>query len=407
MNLLRTFFHQETQEADNVARPEPRLLLVGEDFAWIPGGSTLGDRRVVQVNTKEEALNLLAAEPFDGLIAGLRETGKNLALLNSATSNHPTLACGLRADLAKVGKLAISHPIIAPTESLQVMDDQVRTMFATAFWSADPAFASLKEHIKVYPALPSLYLQISEALKSENTSLETLADLIVREPTVTAKILQVVNSPVFARAQRVTSIRDATNFLGFMRVRALVLATSLFGQCDASKCAAFSAESFESHSLQIATWAGQITLGETADGDLAEMAFTAGLLHQFGVLLLAANLPEGYDQVLRIASEQKISIARMERQTYGVTHAELAGYIFSAWSIPFPILNAVGFYAQPSHSEDRSFTPLTAVHMATALDSYGVVGVRDYDAEYVDRLHMRPRLDHWSRKLIGKPWPTE
>jgi len=405
MSLLHNLFHSDPAKTDDGVAREPRLLLVGEDFGWIPAEAALADRRVLRVNTKEEALHALATEPYDGLIAGLREVGKNLALLNAASASHPTLACGLRADLAKMGKIAVGHPIIQPTESLAVMDDQVRTMFATAFWSADPAFGALREHIKNFPALPSLYLQISEALKSEDTSLEKLADLITREPTVSAKLLQVVNSPVFARAQRVTSIRDATSFLGFQRVRALVLATSLFGQCDASKCASFSAQNFENHSLQIATWAGQIATGETGNGDLAEMAFTAGLLHQFGVLLLAANLPEGYDQMLRTAGEQKISLARVERQTYGVTHAELAGYIFASWSIPFPILNAVGFYAQPSHSEDRTFTPLSAVHMATAIDSLNAVGVPDYDADYVDRLRLHPRIDHWARKLIGKPWP--
>ncbi len=404
MNLLRTLFSPDTHGDDKVARREPRLLLVGADFAWIPNGASLANRRATRVDTREEALNALAAEPFDGIIAGLPEMGKNLALLSAAATAHPTLACGLRLDAAKVGKVAVSHPIITPTDSLPVMDDQVRTMFATAYWSADPAFAALKAHISVYPALPSLYLQISEALKSEDTTLETLAALITREPTVSAKLLQVVNSPVFSRGQRVTSIRDAASVLGFQRVRALVLATSLFGQCDASKCASFSAENFESHSLQIATWAAQIAKGETGDGDLAEMAFTAGLLHQFGVLLLAANLPDGYDHVLRIAGEQKISIARVEAQTYGVTHAELAGYIFASWSIPFPILNAVGYYARPSQSEDQVFTPLTAVHMATVIDSFGVIGVRDFDAEYLGRLHMHPQIDYWSRKLIEKPW---
>lgn len=409
VNILRSIFHAPAEPvAANLPEPPaptvPQLLLVGEELAWIEAGSQLAGRHVVHAATKEDALAALDAQPFDGMIAALPEIGKNFALLNTATSRHPSLACGLRADPAAAAKLAISHPVLAPTQSLEVMEDLVRTMFATVFWSADPAFATLKEHIKRYPALPTLYTQITEALKDENASLETVADLVAREPTVSAKLLQVVNSPVFALRQRVTSVRDAANFLGFQRLRALVLATSLFGQCNTCRCSAFSPENFETHSLRIADWAAQITTAETRNRPLAEMAFTGGLLHRFGMLLLAANLPEGYDQVLSKSSEQRVSVARLERETYGVTHAELAGYIFAAWNIPFPILNAVGFYAQPSNAEDTEFSPLTAVHLATVIDSYETFGTQDFDRPYLERLGLMPRLAHWAKVLIDRPW---
>ena len=305
----------------------------------------------------------------------------------------------MRADAARVAQVALSHPLIPATQSLEVLDDLTRTMLATARWNADPSFVSLKAQIRKIPALPTLYTQITAALHKEESSLEDLADLITCEAAVTAKLLQVVNSPVFALRQRVSSIRDASNYLGIQRLRALVLSTSLIGQCDASRCPAFVPETFENHSLQIADWSARITTGETRDRRLGELAFTAGLLHQFGVLLLAANLPESYGEVLRLAAAQNISLARVERQTYGVTHAELAAFLLASWHIPFAIVNAVGFHALPSVSAETTFTPLTAVHLATAIDIQTTTGEPDFDRAYLERLRLLPRLEHWSREL--------
>ncbi|MGB8169647.1 MAG: HDOD domain-containing protein, partial [Chthoniobacteraceae bacterium] len=283
--------------------------------------------------------------------------------------------------------------------SLEVLDDLVRTMFATARWNANPAFVALKAQILKIPALPTLYTDITNALQKPDTSLEEIAALIAREATVSAKLLQVVNSPVFALRQRVSSIRDASNFLGIQRLRALVLSTSLIGQCDASRCQSFVPAAFESHSLQIANWASRIAVGETRNRQLAELAFTGGLLHQFGVLLLAANLPESYDQVLRNAAAQNISVARVERENYGVTHAELAAFILASWHIPFPIVNAVGFHPLPSLCDETSFSPLSAVHLATAIDIQAATGLPDFDRDYLERLNIQPRLEYWAGKL--------
>jgi HD-like signal output (HDOD) protein len=412
VNILRNFLGSDKETASAVAVAEPpspsasRILLVGEDFAWIPDDASLAGRQVVHTGTKEDALALIETEPFEGLIGGLPEIGKNLALLNAAVAARPALACGLRADHAQIAKLTLSFPVIPAAQTVEVMDDLVRTMFATARWNADPAFAAVKAQIKRFPALPDLYTQITTALQKEDASVEILAELIAREPAISAKLLQVVNSPVFALRQRVTSIRDAANFLGMQRLRALVLSTSLIGQCDASRCPSFAADAFEGYGLQIANWAAQITVGETRDRKLGELAFTAGLLHQFGILLLATNLPESYDAILRIASEQNVSIARIERHHYGVTHAELAGFLLASWHIPFPIVNAVGFYPLPSSSEDTEFSPLTAVHLATSIDTFAATGAQDFDREYLDRLDLFPRLDHWSRTLAEKPWPV-
>jgi HD-like signal output (HDOD) protein len=400
VNILRSFLpsNPEPEAAPAVvAPPVGKVLLVGEEYDWLPDDAMLAGRKVVRIRTKEDAVALLKAEPIEGLIAALPEIGKNLALLNTAMSVQPAIACGLRAEVARTDKLMLTNPVIPATKSQEVLDDLTRTMFATARWNADPAFTNLKSQIARVPALPTLYSQITAALQDEDTSIDDVADLIACEPAVTAKLLQVVNSPIFALRQRVTSIRDAAGYLGVLRLRALVLSTSLIGQCDTSRCHPFIPEAFESHSLKIADWSARITVGETRDRKLGELAFTAGLLHQFGTLLLATNLPDIYAQVLQASSSQRVSLARVERRAFGVTHAELAAFLLASWNIPFAIVSAVGFHTQPSLSGEKTFSPLTAVHMATAIDLQATTGEVEYDQAYLDSLRLMPRYDQWAQ----------
>jgi len=249
------------------------------------------------------------------------------------------------------------------------------------------------------PTLPTIYTQITTALQSPDASIEKIAELVAHEPAVTAKLLQLVNSPLLGLRGRVTSVRDATSLLGLSRLRSLVLATCLFRQFDTTKCRGFSMSKFEATSLQIASWASTIAKRESRDKQVADMAFTASLLHNFGVLLLAANLPEAYDQVLRTSKEQRVSIAWTELQVFGATHAEVAGAILASWGIPFPIVNAVGWYPVPSASEDTTFTPLTAVHAATAVEVFAQTGMFAYDHAYMERLRLTEKMESWCATL--------
>src|SRR5262249_24729277 len=162
------------------------------------------------------------------------------------------------------------------------------------------------------------------------------------------------------------SVRDAANFLGIHRLRALVLSTSLIGQCDASSCQAFAADAFESYGLPITSWGEPIAGAQTHDRRGGEPAFYRRPLPPLELPLFASNFPQTYDGVLRSAAAHKVSVTQIERKAYGVTHAELAGFVRASWHIPFPIVNAVGFHAEPSLSDEAGFCPLTAVHLATS-----------------------------------------
>lgn len=377
------------------------ILVIGDDLGWLAGRPELAGRRMVLGDSQADSLALLSTESFAGVVAGYTDVKKSVGLLRAAAAANPSVVALLRADGKELAGIANPYPLLPRTQEAEVLEDQVRTKFAAAAWQVNPAFAALTARITKVPTLPSIYTQITTALQNPEVSIEAIAELVAREPAVSAKLLQMVNSPLLGLRGRVTAVRDATNLLGLSRLRSLVLATSLFQQFDASKCRSFQMSRFEAHSLQIASWAAAIAKAESRDKQLADMAFTASLLHNFGVLLLAANLPEQYDKILKTAQEQRVSIAWAELQAFGATHAEVAGAILASWGIPFQIVNAVGWYPIPSSSDDTEFSPLTAVHAATAVDAFARTGMLAYDRSYMERLRLTEKVEHWCASMPG------
>ncbi len=385
---------------DAVARRP--ILFFGDDLGWLAGRGEMAGRKIIIAPPDTEPRHFLAAEPLDGVVASFADVKKSVEILHAVRSKEPDLMAMLRGDGKELAGISCPFPLLPRVDSIEILDDQIRTQLAVTAWHAKPALVSLLRLITQVPTLPTIYTQITSALQSPNSSIEDIATLVAREPAVSAKLLQMVNSPLFALRGSVTSVRDATNLLGLNRVRSLVMATCLFRQFDVSKCRSFSMSRFEATSLQVATWASAITMSETRDSHLAEMAFTAGMLHNFGVLLLAANIPILYEEVLSTALKRHVSLAYSEFQTFGATHAALGGGFLASWRIPFPIVNAVGWYPFPSSSEDTAFTPLTAVHAATAVDSFAQTGMYAYDHRYMEKMGLTEKMEEWCATLPGE-----
>jgi len=148
--------------------------------------------------------------------------------------------------------------------------------------------------------------------------------------------------------------------------------------------------------------AKRITQSESADHQTAEHAFTAGLLHDVGKLILAANLPQDYDAALTQANEQEISLSEAERQVFGASHAEVGAYLLGLWGLPTPIIEAVAFHHKPVESYGQKFGPLTAIHVANAfVNGDGLIQEQAeptyLDFTYLTTLNLTDKLPTWQK----------
>lgn len=354
----------------------------------------------------KEALAMMDEEPMDVLVSDMRMPGMSGAeLVQEVMKRHPRtsrLIMSGYADSEQIAQcLGATHQFIAKPFELQNLRGTISRVCSLDSWLLDERLKSLVAQLRSLPSLPSLYFRIMEALASSDTSLEQVGDIIASDPSMTAKILQLVNSAFFGIARRISNPVEAVQFLGVGRVRSLVLSLHVFSCFDEVRVKNFSIERVWKHSMATGLIAQKISRMQKADRAFVDEAYVAGMLHDIGKVMLAASLPDQYEGAVNLAAEQKLTLVEAERETFGVTHAQVGAYLLGLWGLPITIVEAVAFHHNPMESAVKTFSPLTAVHVASALErqlrepeaNATEVAV---DSEYLSELGgIEDRLEDW------------
>ena len=153
----------------------------------------------------------------------------------------------------------------------------------------NPQLKTLVAKMDSLPSLPQIYFDLSEELRSEEASVERVGSLISRDISMTAKVLQLVNSSFFGLPVHVNDANHAAALLGLNTLKPLVLTASIFRQLEESRVSATFLENILSHSLAVAGIAKQLAKQEQLDRDTVDNTFIAGALHDVGKVVLADN----------------------------------------------------------------------------------------------------------------------
>jgi putative nucleotidyltransferase with HDIG domain len=200
---------------------------------------------------------------------------------------------------------------------------------------------------------------------------------------------------------------EAVSYLGIEKTKTLVLVAQAFSGMEGAKSSPFSIERLWRHSMSTGKLAQWIARDETGDARMADETFTAGVLHDVGKLMLAANLPEEYNAIYKRAQEKQISLEVAEREAFGTTHAEIGACLLGAWGLPFSVVEAIAFHHNPAQHPMKDFGPVTAVHVANVLDHEMQPDPeeklpRKIDADYLARLNRENLPAHWRQVCLAE-----
>jgi HD-like signal output (HDOD) protein len=212
------------------------------------------------------------------------------------------------------------------------------------------------------PPLSSTATQLLGRLARRNCEIRELAELIERDPLLSAQILAIANSAAFGRAQQISSIQHAIAMIGMGAVRKFALARSISNLFGRRKIApSFSITRFNLHA--VATGTLLELLSDYVPLEDAEDAFLAGLFHDVGKLVIAVGLPEQYETILTTAAVTCESILESERRVLHTDHAELSAMAVDYWGLGEAIRSAAAYHHEP----EQAPAPLGKVSLALAV----------------------------------------
>jgi hypothetical protein len=158
--------------------------------------------------------------------------------------------------------------------------------------------------------------------------------------------------------------------------------------------------------MRVANSAKRIALAETQDQQMADEAFTAGLMHDIGKLVLASNLTEQYNTVLESAQSSKIPLWKAETEHFGASHADIGAYLLGLWGMPITMLEATGLHHHPLQCFTKCFSPsppsMSPMPLSPSnhLRDGGSV-TPQVDLKYLKEIGLEDRLDFWRQASSG------
>lgn len=218
------------------------------------------------------------------------------------------------------------------------------------------------------PSLPSLG-SINKALQglvlTEQRYTAQIAEIIRRDPSLTARLLRLVNSVYYGLTTPVNSIEEAVFYLGVRQIRQLVMVTPviedfqrLTRQCD------FPWREFWQHCIGTALLTREVTSAVQSPGDEAE--YVAGLVHDVGKIVMAWTFPDHFAEIHRRAIEGQRDLIEIENEVLGIDHAELGALYLERHRLPELMVKTARFHHQPEKADHFERT-IASVQIADLL----------------------------------------
>lgn len=239
--------------------------------------------------------------------------------------------------------------------------------------------------IERLPTIPESYWDLRAATLRPDVMIADVAEILEGDPSMSLEVLALVNSAAFALRRPIVSVRQACVLLGLDAIRGLVLSSHVFSSSPPA-CSSFSMLALQAHSLTIARLAAQLA----TDVGLTDDAFSTGVLHEIGSLVLAIRQPREHE---RLSAERSSADAwgEREREEFGTTHAHVGACLLARWGLPFDMVEAVALHHGRLPPARRRSKLATVLHLAEGLlpDDDGV------DPDIAADPALEPHVPRW------------
>jgi putative nucleotidyltransferase with HDIG domain len=212
------------------------------------------------------------------------------------------------------------------------------------------------------PSLPAVVMELLSSIEQDDVDISVLAKKVSYDQALTAKTLRLANSSTYGLQVKVTTIQQAITFLGFQTTRNLITAAAITGCFPSGRCVGFHDKAFWRHSIATAACARALARRMRFNQDIA---FTAGLLHDIGRLVLVTGHPDAYAQVVAWHAQHGGDWQDAEQAVLGIDHIDAGVALADHWNFSSTMRQAIAYHHAPD-IHGAGFLA-TIVHVANAI----------------------------------------
>ena len=220
--------------------------------------------------------------------------------------------------------------------------------------------------VRMVPSMPSVVVKLRQYLRDPDVSFDELAKVIEFDPGLTVNLLQLANSAYFGWSGRIKTIKEAITRLGTNRIFQMVLCMSVAPMVRKPvKGYDLESDDLWKHSIATAICSEQLAIG--LDLSVSEEAFTAGLLHDMGKILLGTFVEIDDKPIKKLVNSGSLSFNEAERKVLGIDHAEAAAELLQYWNLPENVVAAARWHHNPENALRKHQNIVDVVHVADIL----------------------------------------
>lgn len=363
-----------------------------KDIATVETVFARGSHQVTIIDNVESALELCKSLTYDVVMANERQP---TAITGNEFLSHVAQLCpnAIKVYVSENSDVRCKHAhqqFVTPldrAEFIQTIESFSRTNSTITKKQIVDAVAE----IKTLPSPPKVYMQLNNLLQDQTTDSQKIAEVIIQDPALVAKVLHFANSSAMSKGKQVKSIPEAITKMGLDTLCCIVMTAELFSY--EPNIEGYSLIDEQLHCLGVAKLAASIV-----KPDLKLDALLAGLLHDIGKLVLFEIDHSLTKQFLKLKFSN-MENSPLERKIFGTDHCQIGGYLLHQWNFPYEIIEAVVLHHSKDKQLRKSFGVSQAVFLADKL-----IREQDIDEDFINHYKLdavMEKLEARAEKLRG------